>query len=72
MQWHLRRLAHSTDKQQDADNTDYVPLRTGENTHRLLRHLRRFGKHLVIIQATGIHNDSRYPQDETEVANTVD
>jgi len=69
MQGELRRLAHGTDEQADADDGHQHPV-----TARKLQgsQLIALGKDFPIVQRAGIRGDQTDAQDEAEITHTVD
>ena len=68
MQRELRRLAHGTNEQANADHCDQHPRSAGELQFGKLHHL---GEHLGIVQCPGEGHDQANTKDKTKIAHTV-
>ena len=69
VQRELRRLAHRTDEQADADHGDQHPVRAGEAQRA---EFLRLSEDLGVVERAGVGADQANAQDEAEVTDTVD
>ena len=68
MQWKLRRLAHGTDEQADADDGDQHPVAAGEHRFRQFRGL---GKDFGVVECAGEGEHQANTEDEPEITDPV-
>ncbi len=71
VQWHLRRLAHGADEEQDADHGHQRPLAVAPDVHRGGGLVGSRLEYLGIVEAAEVHGHCRDAENETEIPHPV-